>query len=314
MLAEGRGLQARLADLFPVVVGDTAAALHCEHRYSLDVDVVTPQLNTRFDEVKTKLAEWEGWRTNRLNPPVLILGQHGGVELGVRQLRRAVPLQTTRLSELVVPTAAEMLRVKSFLLTERRSTRDFVDVAALAVHLGGEPALRALSVLNLVYGPREPQTWVSAFAEACEGEVLDAAKVPLPNYKGLREPFTEWAFVAGECQKLGRALLKLELEGGLAIGTSLRLAEFCRNMNPSRSTETTTPLDWLNIIQRGGTEEWKRLYQLCRDPEIARQMAAIMPLRDPDLLASARLWKFLLEDLHPGLRVELDETHRNIGV
>lgn len=85
-------------------------------------------------------------------------------------------------------------------------------------------------------------------------------------------------------------------------------------MNPSRSTNQGTALDWLNIIQRGGTEDWKRLYQLCRDAAVARQVADILRLRDPDLLASARLWKFLLEDLHPGLRVELDETHRGIGV
>ncbi len=85
-------------------------------------------------------------------------------------------------------------------------------------------------------------------------------------------------------------------------------------MNPSRSTNAPTPLDWLNIVQRGGTEDWKRLYQLCRDVAVARQVAEILRLRDPDLMASARLWKFLLEDLHPGLRVELDETRRNIGV
>ena len=85
-------------------------------------------------------------------------------------------------------------------------------------------------------------------------------------------------------------------------------------MNPSRSTDTATPLDWLNIIQRGGTEEWKRLYQLCRDADVARQVADMLRLRDPDLLASARLWKFLLEDLHPGLCVELDESHRDLGV
>jgi hypothetical protein len=85
-------------------------------------------------------------------------------------------------------------------------------------------------------------------------------------------------------------------------------------MNPSRSTNIPTPLDWLNIIQRGGTEDWKRLYQLCHDENVARQVADILRLRDPDLMASARLWKFLLEDLHPGLRVELDENRRRIGV
>lgn len=85
-------------------------------------------------------------------------------------------------------------------------------------------------------------------------------------------------------------------------------------MNPSRSTETSTALDWLNLVQRGSTEDWKRLYARCHDPVIAREVAAVLRLRDPDLLAPARLWKFLLEDLHPGLQVEWDEQRSDLGV
>ena len=85
-------------------------------------------------------------------------------------------------------------------------------------------------------------------------------------------------------------------------------------MKASRTTDTPTALDWLNLIQRGGTEDWKRLYALCHDPAIASEVASVLPLRDPDLLAPARLWKFLLEDLHHDLRVEWDEQRHNVGV
>jgi hypothetical protein len=77
-------------------------------------------------------------------------------------------------------------------------------------------------------------------------------------------------------------------------------------MNPNRSTNGFTPLTYLNWIQRGSTTDWKRLYALCRDPEIAKAVAALLPMRDPDLLPSARLWKFLLEDLHPALNLSID--------
>jgi hypothetical protein len=82
-----------------------------------------------------------------------------------------------------------------------------------------------------------------------------------------------------------------------------------RAMNPNRSTTRFTPLAYLNWIQRGGTDDWKRLYALCKDPGVACAVAAVLPQRDPDLLPSARLWKFLLEDLHPGLdlSIQLDE-------
>jgi hypothetical protein len=86
-------------------------------------------------------------------------------------------------------------------------------------------------------------------------------------------------------------------------------------MNPDRSTDGFTPSTYLNLIQRGGTEDWKRLYRLCHDPGIARQVAAMLPMRDPDMMASAQIWKFLLEDLHPDMKLAIDlrETRRSIG-
>lgn len=77
-------------------------------------------------------------------------------------------------------------------------------------------------------------------------------------------------------------------------------------MNPNRSTNCFTPLSYLNWIQRGSTEDWKRLYQLCKDPAVAKTVATVLPLRDPDLMASAKLWKFLLQDLHPDLKLSID--------
>lgn len=85
-------------------------------------------------------------------------------------------------------------------------------------------------------------------------------------------------------------------------------------MNPNRSTDGFTPLTYLNWIQRGGTEDWKRLYALCKDAAVARTVASVLAQRDPDLMASARLWKYLLEDLHPNLRVDLRLDHRDTGV
>jgi hypothetical protein len=72
----------------------------------------------------------------------------------------------------------------------------------------------------------------------------------------------------------------------------------------------------LNLVQRRSTEQWRELYQRCRrDPRVARELAAILPMRDPDLMASARLWKWLLEDLSGGdLCIDLHEEDREVGV
>jgi hypothetical protein len=38
------------------------------------------------------------------------------------------------------------------------------------------------------------------------------------------------------------------------------------------------------------------------------EVAGILRLRDPDLLASARLWKYVIEHLHAGIRVLWEEA------
>ena len=85
-------------------------------------------------------------------------------------------------------------------------------------------------------------------------------------------------------------------------------------MNAERSTVKPTALSLLNIVQRGSTAQWQAPYEQCHDLRVARQLAEALALRDPDLMASARLWRFLLLDLHPGLEINLKESHRDIGV
>jgi hypothetical protein len=215
VIEQGRLFQERLAAVSPVAVGGTAVALHCGHRFSLDVDVVTPHLAARYEEVLAALESWQGWRTNRQTPRALILGERADIELGVRQQRRSVPFHVTRRDGLLVPTAAEMLRIKAFLLGERRAVRDFLDVAALRDRLGVERALAALRYLNAVYAPVPALTWASRFAEACEADPVDLREIALSDYRGLRAPYVDWDYVADACRELGRALVKTELSASL---------------------------------------------------------------------------------------------------
>lgn len=216
VIDQGVALQDRLAGHGLVAVGDTAAALHAGHRYSLDVDCVTSDLRANYDEFVAKLEDWPGWQTNRRNPPVLILGERAGVELGVRQLRRQIPLCVTTLQRLVVPTLDEILRVKAFLLSERRSVRDYVDFAALARKAGEVPTLAGLGYLNLLYPVTGSQTAVTRFAEACAADPVDLAAVSLWEYKGLQPPFDDWAFVRDTCREVGQQLLRQELTDRLS--------------------------------------------------------------------------------------------------
>jgi hypothetical protein len=221
VVREGVAFQERFAGEPLVAVGGTATALHCRHRYSLDVDCVTPRLREDFEGHLARLEGWADWKTNRKNPPVLILGERHGVELGLRQLRRTQVLETTKLEGLIVPTLDEMLRVKAFLLAERRATRDFVDLAALLARLAERDALRALLSLNRLYPAFGALSPISALAEAAETEPGDLDLVPLNRYKGLRAPLTDWPFVRDRVREFTRRLLRMELEqsppGGGAV-------------------------------------------------------------------------------------------------
>ena len=133
---------ARLQEIVPhaVLVGGTAAAVDARHRFSRDADHVIPDLRERFDAILAELESVAGWRTARVNRPVLILGSLNGIETGIRQLIRDTPLETQEVEaagvRLRLPTPAEIVRIKAVLILRRNATRDYVDLAALADHLG----------------------------------------------------------------------------------------------------------------------------------------------------------------------------------
>src|SRR5690606_10179720 len=84
---------ARLQQLIPdaVLVGRSAAAW--QHRITFDHDHVLPALNQRFDAVLEGLAAAPGFILNRAAHGKIILGELGGIETGIRQLIRTVPLE-----------------------------------------------------------------------------------------------------------------------------------------------------------------------------------------------------------------------------
>lgn len=206
---------ARLQRLVPdaVLVGGSAAALHAGHRESFDHDHVLTDLNQRYAQVLDAIEASEGWATSvrASRPPVTIMGSLDGIHAGLRHLRRTRPLEIVRVEVapdqfVVVPTAVEMLRVKAYLLVQRNAVRDYLDVVALADHLGRSLAVATLRDLDAYYDDRSGQSdsvvtsLVLALASPRPRDVEVTAE--LAHYRGLASRWQQWSDVVSACQEL----------------------------------------------------------------------------------------------------------------
>lgn len=196
-----------------VLTGGTAAALHAEHRVSIDADYVLPNLKTRFKEILKKVEEEAGWQTKRIEPPVLILGQFQGVRTGIRQLIRKAPLETTVVRGLQIPTCEEILRIKAYLIVRRNTTRDFIDFVALFDHLGVKKSLGALDSLDFLYPQEGENSILQQLAlQLSEPKPWDLSKTDLGHYKSLQPPYTDWKEVTKRAYAAGQKIILQKLK------------------------------------------------------------------------------------------------------
>lgn len=210
---------ARLQEVLPdaVLVGGSAAALHAGHRDSFDHDHVLVDLVGRYETVLEAVEATEGWATSvrASKPPFTIMGRLWGVEAGLRQMRRTRPLETCEVdvgegAVVVAPTAPEVLRVKAFLVVQRNVVRDYLDVVALAEHLGLDTAVEILSEIDAYYVDRsgEPGSVLTSLVISLadpkprDTEVIDE----LPRYKGLEVRYHRWDDVVDVCRTLALRL------------------------------------------------------------------------------------------------------------
>lgn len=188
-----------------VLVGGSAAILYADHRESADRDHVLADLADRFEMVLEAIEADEGWATNRVTPGKVILGNLDGIDAGVRQMIRKVPLEVVKVAvpsggELTVPTAEETLRIKAFLVVRRNQTRDYLDLAALSEHLGTDHAATVLAGIDRYYADQHGE------GEGVASQLVRQLSDPRPadrsaidqlsSYRRLRSRWSDWTAVA----------------------------------------------------------------------------------------------------------------------
>jgi hypothetical protein len=197
---------AHLQRLVPgaVLVGGSAAILYADHRESSDHDHVLADLADRFEMVLDAVEGDEGWATNRITPGKVILGNLDGIEAGVRQMIRKVPLEVATVvvpsgGEVTVPTIEETLRIKAFLIVRRNQTRDYLDLAALSDHLGPDRAAGILAHIDDYYADQHDGDGVASqlVRQLSEPRPADPSVIDqLSSYRRLNRRWSDWNVVA----------------------------------------------------------------------------------------------------------------------
>jgi hypothetical protein len=187
-----------------VLVGGSAAAVYAAHRLSTDADHVLTDLRQRFDQTLADLEAVAGWRTARVQRPVQILGSLDGIETGVRQLIRDVPLEIAQIEYqgeiLTLPTEAEMLRIKGVLILRRNATRDYLDFVALADHMGPEQTVLALRLFDRLYPqPNDESALQQLQIQLANPLPYDLEEMNLVEYKNLDPRWHNWQIVKSAC-------------------------------------------------------------------------------------------------------------------
>jgi len=206
---------ARLQQLVPdaVLVGGSAAALHAGHRESFDHDHVLVDLDQRYAQVLDAVEASDGWATSvrASRPPMTIMGSLDGIQAGLRNLRRTRPLETVRIevapgANVTAPTAEEALRVKAYLVVQRNAVRDYLDVVALADHIGVDHAGEILRHIDDYYDDRSQQAGsvrTSLALALAHPKPVDVDVIAeLPRYRGLDPRWHDWSSVVAGCRDL----------------------------------------------------------------------------------------------------------------
>lgn len=107
-----------------------------------------------------------------------------------------------------IPTLAEMLRIKAWLIVRRNATRDYLDFAALAERLGPQGNWEALCVMDELYPQPNGESVLRQLArQLAEPKPYDLSERGLTEYRIARPPWDRWDYVCGICANIATLLL-----------------------------------------------------------------------------------------------------------
>ncbi len=204
---------ARLKELAPQTVSivDPLVFSGCDDRGSAQPVTAGRPILTRSGPRSTDLRHCHPvtmWR-RRLSVALDALESHGVTAAAVR---RTAPVETTNVQlptgdRLRIPTAAETLRMKSYLVLCRNSRADFTDLADLAGDMGLDNAALALGGIDRYYSAgRSERLWLAT-------QLVRRLADPIPSdgedgQWSSPEAIAEWDDTRRRCLSLAVAILE----------------------------------------------------------------------------------------------------------
>jgi hypothetical protein len=156
---------------------------------------------------ESNLPEWEQLLSAAAHLQEIlpdVLGSLDGIETGVRQLIRQQPLEIQEVTigdvRLVVPTEAELLRIKGVLILRRNATRDYLDFAALADRIGPARVMEALAPLDQLYPQPSGESALQQLQIQLSNPMpYDLEDTDLSEYRKLQPKWHDWNLVKEIC-------------------------------------------------------------------------------------------------------------------
>jgi len=128
----------------------------------------------------------------------------GGARLWAALLDRLeahAPAGAVELDGLWIPTLAELIRVKAYLLSDRRAVRDFIDVCALVRTAGPAAALAAMDSFDALYAGVSTAGPLLAFADAAHDDPVDLEDFDPGGWRALAPAYRDLPVVLDEVRK-----------------------------------------------------------------------------------------------------------------
>jgi hypothetical protein len=92
------------------------------------------------------------------------------------------------------------------MIISRNATRDYIDFAALAKHMGIEDATEVLIDFNDFYSDlirrSQASPIVQLIRQLAEPKPGDLDQIDLSLYKGIQPPFDSWDFIVKICEEI----------------------------------------------------------------------------------------------------------------